>query len=334
MRSHRNPRMGFTLIELLVVIAIIAILVALLLPAVQQAREAARRSSCKNNLKQLGLALHNYHDTHSVFPYREMNAGAASRLSGKVGMLPFLEQPALFDQIQAGLAVRTAQPWDWGTPTELEQARRAELSVFHCPSSPPHVNTGDIIGKHCYHFSAGDSVTVNTTNPRGIFGQRSRTNMRDILDGTSNTIMMAERKLPYSGLDIARIWTGANNTTPAECAANFNFTTNQYIGTSNDWTGRRWQDGGAAFSAVNMCLPPNAPQCAHNSHDAQNGYYSASSYHKGGVQVLMADGAVRFVSENINTGDQGATAVASGASAYGVWGALGSKDGGEVIGEF
>ncbi len=324
---------GFTLIELLVVIAIIAILVALLLPAVQQAREAARRSSCKNNLKQLGLALHNYHDTHNVFPYREMGSGTVSRLSGKVNLLPFLEQPALFDLISAGLQELPAQPWSWGAPPSLDQARRAELSVFNCPSNPPHPDTGDVIGKHAYHFCAGDSVTVNTNNPRGIFGRGSRVNMRDILDGTSNTIMMGERRFHVRGNDVARTWIGTNVTTPAECAANFDFATGMYVGEHRNWSGRRWNDGGAGFSAFNTCLPPNAPQCAHANHDAQNGYYTASSNHKGGAQVLLADGAVRFISENINTGNQGLPA-SGDFSPYGVWGSLGSRAGGETIGEF
>ncbi len=326
-------RTGFTLVELLVVIAIIGVMVGLLLPAVQAAREAARRMSCSNNLKQLGLAHHNYHDTYNRFTYREKGAGNYTRLSGKVGLLPFIEQAPLYDQVVAGLQVNAAQPWSWGTPAELEQARRAEIATFNCPSNTRHMST-DVNGKHAYHFCAGDSVTVNAVNVRGIFGRGDgQIGMRDVLDGTSNTIMMSERRFSNRGNDVARTWVGANHTTPAECAAQFNVATRMYVGDHRDWSGRRWNDGGGGFSAFNTCLPPNGPQCAHNNHDAQNGYYTASSNHPGGVHVLLADGAIKFISESIDTGNQGAGA-SGNASNYGVWGALGSKSGGETLPQF
>ncbi len=325
-------RTGFTLVELLVVIAIIGVMVGLLLPAVQAAREAARRMSCSNNLKQLGLAHHNYHDTYNRFTYREKGVGADGRLSGKLGLLPFIEQAPLSDQVVAGRQVNAGQPWVWGAPVQLEQARRAEIPTFNCPSNTRHLDTGDVIGKHAYHFCAGDSVVVNAVNVRGIFGQRSDVGMRDIIDGTSNTIMMSERRFSIRDNDIARTWTGANHNTPALCAAQFNTVTRMYVGTHQNWSGRRWIDGGAAFSAFNTCIPPNGPQCAHNNHDAQNGYYTASSNHPGGVHVLLADGAVKFISESINAGNQGATA-SGNASNYGVWGSLGSKSGGETLPE-
>jgi len=116
-KTTGKRRQGFTLVELLVVIAIIGILVALLLPAIQAAREAARRSECTNNLKQLGLALHNYHDTHRTFPYRQGGPGSSgNRLSGMVGLLPFMEQATLFDQIETGdSSGYVPRPWSWNT---------------------------------------------------------------------------------------------------------------------------------------------------------------------------------------------------------------------------
>jgi len=336
---NRSPRSrkAFTLIELLVVIAIIAILIALLLPAVQQAREAARRTECKNKLKQLGLALHNYHDTFNVFTYREMAAGNAGRLSGMVSLLPYLEQAPLYDRIQAGHNTGgvTVQPWSWGSNAALNPLQQARLPMLLCPSSPPHIGAGTLAISN-YHFNAGDSEVTNSINPRGIFGQRSRTAMRDITDGTSNTVMMGERRSPVSTNDIGRTHTaaGAYVTSPSACAANFNFTTQQYTGTHNAWSGVRWQDGGAGFSAINMASPPNSASCAHNSHDAQNGYYPISSLHTGGAHVLLCDGAVRFISNNIDSGNQGAISVTSGPSPYGISGALGSKAGGETVGDF
>lgn len=126
---------------------------------------------------------------------------------------------------------------------------------------------------------------------------------------------------------------GPNPLTPAECAATFVRGVG-YIGTKVAWSGLIWSDGGSAFSAINTCLPPNSPQCAYRSHTAQPGFYTASSRHAGGVNVVMADGSVHFVSENIDAGNQGATPVTDGESPYGVWGKLGSKQGGEIVEQF
>ncbi|WP_166823418.1 DUF1559 domain-containing protein [Thalassoroseus pseudoceratinae] len=317
-------RRGFTLIELLVVIAIIAILIALLLPAVQQAREAARRTQCKNNLKQLGLALHNHHDVHGNFPSRQGSpAGTHSRLSGMLDLLPFLEQNNLFDDI---FATNPPEPWN-GSFAPWQN----EIPALLCPSSPEHP-AGGAIGDHNYHFCSGDSHVTNTANPRGVFGDDSYLAMRDVTDGTTNTIAMGERAFPRAGKDINYTAVGSNHTVPADCAATYDTTTRQYTGTAHTWSGRRWNDGGAGFSAINTCLPPNSPQCAHNNHDAQNGYYTASSEHAGGVQVVMVDGSVQFVSENIDAGNQGASSSGlSGVSPYGVWGAMGTRNGSEVV---
>lgn len=201
----RRRSRGFTLIELLVVIAIIAVLIALLLPAVQQAREAARRTQCKNNLKQLGLALHNYHDTFNTFTPRATGSdcpggsgGNCQWKSGFVGLLPFFEQAPLFQKIAAGGQMENGNtyppggptPWDGGYPPWRQQ-----LTMLVCPSdvSPSQSSFG--IGVTNYMFSVGDSIRFGhwERTGRGLFPQVRGTRFGDITDGTSNTIAMGER---------------------------------------------------------------------------------------------------------------------------------------------
>lgn len=340
---------GFTLIELLVVIAIIAVLIALLLPAVQQAREAARRSQCKNNLKQLGLALHNYLDTHQVFC--PMNMGTASSgvgdaiagngHSGFYSLLPYIDQANLFNSISA-----SAKPWTypWGGGIW-----NAVIPTLSCPTSPacsPYSGSLNV-GPRSYRFSMGDTI-VNTVNAgastvfntRGMFGTYSRTSARDVTDGLSNTIAMSERELGGEGITgtnkqkLGRTAVNISNaSTPSNCLATAVGST--YSGSVVNWpAGMLWPAGMPYYSGFNTVLPPNSPSCSSGGDDEFWGVYSATSMHVGGVHVLMGDGAVRFVSENINAGTASSTEVTSGVSPYGVWGALGSKSGSEVIGDF
>jgi len=335
---------GFTLIELLVVIAIIAVLVALLLPAVQQAREAARRSSCKNNLKQLGLALHNYHDTHTVFPPRMHGAdgtgttatpppaGTTVRLSAHISLLPFVDQAPLFNSIDL-----SDPPHVWATNFNPWNTK---ITTFLCPSD---LDTSDItpIGQHNYNFNSGDSREVGSAGgtrrtTRGLFGYQTSKKMRDIIDGTSNTILMAEIVRPPGGNVFGRATGNGTGNPPSGCLAQF--VNNQYVGTlidRNRSMGTRYTDGRAQYSAINTILPPNSPSC-HSGGDG-DGYHSVSSRHTGGAQVLLADGSVRFISENINTGNLSLNSPGSASGAptpYGIWGALGTASGGETIGDF
>lgn len=352
--SQQGQRAAFTLIELLVVIAIIAVLIALLLPAVQQAREAARRSQCRNNLKQLGLALHNYHDVYNTFPYREggtlgtANRGTQcnwGRGSGYIGLLPYFDQAPLYNQISGPLTIGSTTypafgPGPWSnnyTPW------RARLQMLLCPSDGRSI-ANDQTGDTSYAFSAGDTGLVRggtspvTPTTRGVFGDRSSVRIGSITDGASNTILMAERTFPVADGDIGNVvFIGASATVPNDCRATFNTSTRRYNdpGIAKPRTGKHWADGGATVTGFNTILPPNSPSCSVGDNESQNGIYSAGSKHTGGVHALMGDGAVRFISENIHTGNLGIDSLnTDGQSNYGVWGALGSRNGGEVVGEF
>jgi prepilin-type N-terminal cleavage/methylation domain-containing protein/prepilin-type processing-associated H-X9-DG protein len=337
-RSVTPPRHGFTLIELLVVIAIIAVLIALLLPAVQQAREAARRSQCKNNLKQLGLALHNYHDTAMMFPmlrgsgpYSQYNA------TGWIGMLPYLDQGALYSQI--GDAPNTLV-FSWTTNFAPWQKK---LAVFLCTSdgsadSPSGIGT---VTTRNYRMSVGDSINDNYRGAnRGLFGYISKTTLADVVDGASNTIAMSEHVVGrLAETRNAKAWVAQGvsgyDTNPAICLARASgglYPISQSI-MRTDFT-NMWPDGSVHCAAFSTVLPPNAPSCGFSTNYVDWELISATSMHVGGVHVLMADGSVRFVSENIDTGTLTAANVKQGISPYGVWGALGSKSGGETVGEF
>jgi prepilin-type N-terminal cleavage/methylation domain-containing protein len=356
--GRRSP-IGFTLIELLVVIAIIAILIALLLPAVQQAREAARRTQCKNNLKQLGLALHNYHDVFGKFPYAkggtgwvQNNSGNWGRLSGLVPLLPYIEQQNLYTQISTPLAggpfnglwpAMGPEPWQTGY-----RPWRIQVPGYLCPSdSQPDQTWNDgksPIAKTNYGFSAGDSIIrgQNDMNPRGMFGANRCFSIADALDGTSNTIVMAELVRQTTGrfkLGATALVAGTD-TNPRLCeqaldpadTSRFNNSVTVY-----GWSGDRYCDSNISMTGFNTVLPPNSPRCTNDGWDGRWGIYSVQSRHTGGVQILLGDGSARFVSENIDSGNKSAPDVdanGGGRSPYGVWGALGSRAGQEVIGEF
>jgi len=345
MKPHRpaSRLRGFTLIELLVVIAIIAILIALLLPAVQQAREAARRSQCKNNLKQFGLALHSYHDTHRVLPCLKGGAGGdvngaglldtgtgnRSWMTGIIFLLPYLDQGPLWNQI-------TALPNQGGRPNDPSSFPQPSLAVILCPSSPVPPRAEGGLAPRTYCFSVGDTINdnISSKNPRGPFGWLSDTRMRDFLDGSSNTVLMAERELGGTGSYLGRAAANISNldTNPATCLGTV--TGNTYNVTMDSHRmGQRWAIGYPFYSGITTVLPPNSPSCASGGHQSW-GIYSASSQHTGGCHTLMGDGAVRFISENIDSGNLSTAQATTGKSPYGVWGALGSMSGSETVGDF
>lgn len=274
---------GFTLIELLVVIAIIAVLIALLLPAVQQAREAARRSSCQNNLKQFGLALHNYHDVFKVFPpgiISRPSAGWNARCSVMSNgtavpnndyrswgwgtfILPYIDQAPLYSLLNPDGCRMPNETSLFSNGTALLQQ---SLSVFRCPSDAG----GDINSFHQNYSTSNYVINEMLANVD------TRVGLKDILDGTSNTMLLAERRLKpdpagnrYSG---AIIW-GRSNVTDAAWKFRVNWPINWPSPVTSN-TNATSGDSGCARHAV-------------------------SSAHVGGVQVLMADGSVHFISENI-----------------------------------
>ncbi|MHC2070579.1 DUF1559 family PulG-like putative transporter [Bremerella sp. T1] len=360
MRTKDFPRNrgGFTLVELLVVIAIIGVLIALLLPAVQQAREAARRMDCSNRLKQMGLAIHNHHDTFLHFPaLRNNNGGTRStnprgnegRNSGLMFILPFIEQPAVYEIMSKPGTFNSTDVLEFGPIRERAwyPPYVAKFDAFVCPSNPstPANIWGNSFGARSYAVSLGDSINNNHNleNPRGIFGRvdagkKSQIDMSSITDGTSNTIMMAERAFGVSG-DTRNIKgffannVSGLNASPIDCmttASQGRYLTSQSVQTDRA-VGVQWFDGYPAFTGVTTVLPPNSPSCARDNWGDSWGLFSASSYHPGGVMVLMADASVQFIPETIDTGNLTAAEATSGISPYGVWGALGSKAGGETV---
>jgi prepilin-type N-terminal cleavage/methylation domain-containing protein len=368
----RRQWRGFTLIELLVVIAIIAVLIALLLPAVQQAREAARRTQCRNNLKQLGLALHNYHDVFGMFPLGRTGTHLQNRrIGGFVGLLPYLDQAPLYNAIWAdgGAIAAHINNVNWNT----------EIAMLRCPSdnfrwaAPPVAQSAYRNGKTNYRFSGGDSIwapttgsirgnqgnafgnaTANTqgmpTPTRGMFGYNVGIPIRDCVDGTSNTIAMAEhvvaefmlgqksavRLIEGTVWDVYPAATLRDN--PGVCLAEIG-AGGMYRDPAvvKGFHGDRWGEGYFERIFFNTVLPPNGPSCCQGGGaggNCETNVITPSSYHTGGIHALMTDGAVRFISENIHTGNLGSPQVNSGPSPYGIWGALGTKDGSETTGEF
>ena len=366
MGREGNTR-AFTLVELLVVIAIIGILIALLLPAVQAAREAARRMQCTNNLKQLGLAFHTYHDANKSFPASKCGPSdwiSWGMTSFNIPLLPYFEQNALFSTITMNMPPASANgesedpavcwPNCLGAPAPYQTI----LSTLGCPSdgqSGSRSPRGS--GGTNYMGSYGDAtwtvVNESQVNNRGFFGGGCgvigtgpnavfRT-MGALTDGTSNTIMVAEavRGGQYDGRMIKGNIAVVDNAVPSACAnverepgSNSSFAVTPVY----EPRGLSWADGRPHSVGFQTILPPNSPSCNEGLANPgwSRGYYSASSNHTGGVNLAMGDGSVQFVSSTINcarTGTDGQNyngwVQPSGASPFGVWGALGSINGGE-----
>jgi prepilin-type N-terminal cleavage/methylation domain-containing protein len=357
---------GFTLVELLVVIAIIGILIALLLPAVQAAREAARRMQCSNQLKQLSLALHTYHDAYKSFPAGNSRfanpgtTGAWDAYTPFLSLMPFYEQQALYDLATTG-STSGADPSS-GSPW-LDR----NIKELLCPSESYARNAW---GRANYVFSLGDwagknndSTNGSIPNNRGTFARGYGSNkaknatdidfrgawrtMASLSDGTSNTVVFSERCVSSRrntirgayALSIAGIGNtvgGGAAVTPKSCLdtreGNGYKTTGVTI-QKDDHFGTRWADGRGP-SSFSTILPPNSPSCCGAGLDyAARMMVSASSYHTNGVNVAIGDGSVTFVSDTINAGTltDATTPVASGISPFGVWGAMGSINGGESV---
>ena len=341
MRTPGSIRRGFTLIELLVVIAIIAILIALLLPAVQQAREAARRTQCRNNLKQMGIALHNYHDMARTFPpgyiYDSNFPSAGHESWGWTAMiLPQLEQGPLFEKLRVNeLTLEQVLATGSTGPNALAPLLQTAIPVFLCPSDP-----GGNRQKHLVHTNrhfgggigtgagglgnflpAGSSyvgVQGNRERPgrresnglpndtNGIFSYNSSVRISSITDGTTNTFLVCER-------DISRCrggsWVGVRNP---------------YTGTGS--RGFYYVVGGAHGNTLTLNAPP-----WNGNNRCGEGF---SSMHSGGAHFLLCDGSVDFISENIHFDRRGRNSNGANRRLMGTYQRLMRRDDGQPVGEF
>ena len=283
---HRKLASGFTLVELLVVIAIIGILIALLLPAVQQAREAARRTQCRNNLKQIGLALHNYHDVNLKFPPmiiyqvddgQTLSWGDAAAWGWGSMILPYIDHAPLFNALNPG-------------PVRLEAAIaaapaefRRSLPAFRCPSDTgPDVSeltiAGFEVGQASYAAVNGADIRLSEQDVAGgIFARNGCTRMRDITDGTTNVLAVGERA----------------TRDPAGNGSD-ELTYTRWCGVRQ---GNMWHSGwrGLFEVAGTTYAPINSGS---NTHWRWRGWFS--SKHAGGCQFVLGDGSVRFMSDNID----------------------------------
>ena len=299
-------RRAFTLIEILVVIAIIAILIGLLIPAVQMVREASRRATCVNNLKQIGLALAAYESTHLAYPFGVGGGGPPGlvpRWSPHSQLLAFLEQNAVLNSLNfSGL------PWAHNDTfgTENQTGVLTSIAVFLCPSDVGVIADRDGTACNNYRGCAGtkpinlvDDLVNNTGRNDGAFWFQSAIRMSGITDGTSNTAIFSERCLGNSVRPdpLGDIYEVSPTLEPCDQANPLN--TPRYDH-SLEWSGQRWSDGNAFYTRYHHYLTPQLQSCTTGAVDYSGEVaMTATSRHPGGVNVLTADGAVRFVPQTV-----------------------------------
>jgi prepilin-type N-terminal cleavage/methylation domain-containing protein/prepilin-type processing-associated H-X9-DG protein len=335
-------KLGFTLLELLVVIAIIGILVALLLPAIQAAREASRRSSCTNNLKQCGLALQHYHNTYGAFPLLGLKPFECPwQFSVQARILSLAEQEGLQDLInlEEPLFVGSG-PAQMLNPAQAAAAG-TPVPMFRCPSDgtndryPEYFTTADkpfAGGNYVVCTGSGTGTNYDLRYPTdGLFYFASACRFRDMVDGSSNTVAMAETLLGShrettgsSPLDPKREMAHMQNLSVNASAPGISGIVNpdleSLLAGATKWTGRRchaWISGKQFASTFCTYLPPNPPLPDLWAKGA--GFIAARSNHPGGVNALLGDGSVRFVSDTVETA---------------TWRALGTCARGEVVGTY
>jgi prepilin-type processing-associated H-X9-DG protein len=372
----------------------IGVLIALLLPAVQAAREAARRMSCTNQQKQLGIGCHNMHDTFNHFPSSrcqkelciDLNNGEGVSKSTATGtqsfyyrlrpawtaaILGFIEQTQRYGDVLAAVKVPSSSstsysyfigPYDaaetktiGGVVYQNPYYGTSNIPTFICPSEQirksynniPNINFRGCVGDESY-TSPSQAASI-----RGIFndGYNCLIDMADIDDGTSNTLLFSESAIDTSGNKLnTYVLGGVANIETAYNAAGFMYNCaiarkdggkflQDALVTTRSKMGLRWADAGTAHQLFHSILPPNSPTCDSNGNATADGadwlVSSASSYHPGGVNCTFADGSVKFIPDTVNaimplqTGQTGCPL--QGTSPYGIWGAMGSRNGGESV---
>ncbi|MFO0907848.1 MAG: DUF1559 domain-containing protein [Isosphaeraceae bacterium] len=334
--KRSRARRGFTLIELLVVIAILAVLIALLLPAVQSAREAARRAQCVNNLKQMGVAMHSYHGAFGSLPWGQGPFGW-NDWSAHVFLLPFLEQEQLYNAINFANGISACAPGNAYNST----VQRVSITTFQCPSDPDKLTT---VEGHLNYAASSGSLPVffpwnngGQAEPNGLFGPVPDTKIitfEAVTDGLSNTAAFSEK--------VKGIGSGNNNAnrdwrTPTGSIADLGSAglLSPVISPSATYNackkldpkqvnvalhsvmvmGEYWFTGHPSNGRYNHVMPPNSWSCGYGG-DNGHGAYTASSRHPGSVNVLFADGSVHNVKDTVSMA---------------IWWAAGSRESSEVI---
>jgi type II secretory pathway pseudopilin PulG len=350
-----------------VVIAIIGVLIALLLPAVQAAREAARRMQCSNHLKQFGIALHNYHDVHGTFPALRCQGGTkgSTNWTGIFSLFPFMEQQSAYDTIIGEMGTNAGPD-----PVDAPTVGKTRVATLCCPSDYESMKINDQAGYECYKtsimMSVGDVINNNyIDNPpdtiaytkdslkmRGMFFSLFWKGLESVSDGTSNTIVASESvctdttsstnpnpKVKGGTVYDLTIWTGGTTATinPSICIGKRSSSDPTLLTTTlyRSFRGARIFDGRTVMIAFVTSLPPNSPNCLYTDNLTTFGFFSTSSFHSGGVNSVLADGSGRFISETINCGNLSNNYKPidyyQGTSPFGIWGALGSLNGGETV---
>lgn len=346
-------RSAFSLKELLFVVTLICIAFALLAPLIEAARESARRVSCSNNFKQIGLAIHNYHAAYHHCPSAMFGTESNQhRLSGLIALTPFFEASPLWDTIASPHMDGDVRfppmgpvPWDTRYEPWCEN-----VPTFRCPSDAAHQGT---LGRTNYAFSVGDRIdglyqSKSVSDVRGFFAPGVTLSFVDIVDGLANTIMMTEiataraRKLQGQ---FALNQPATLVDSPADCQQvvdpNSPLLYHPSVTLNRLGRGGAFADGAGGYSLVHTILPPNSPSCAIGNVDPLEGVFSAGSYHLGGCHMLMGDGAVIFITNSIEAGSASLPSPRSNHTAdgnvqtspYGLWGAIGTRGGDETIEE-